>query len=80
MGVFELLEINDDIRDLVQDRANASRIRKAGTAKGMKLLHADGLEKAQAGITTVDEVCVSPCETKSRGRYRRSGHSESPRT
>ena len=56
VGVFELLEINDRVRDLVQQRANASTIRDAGANSGMKLLSADGLQKAQQGITTLDEV------------------------
>jgi len=56
LGVFELLEINEDIRDLVQARANASRIREAGSKCGMKSLYHDGIAKAKAGITTLEEV------------------------
>jgi general secretion pathway protein E len=56
IGIFELLEIGDHVRDLIQQRANASRIRAAAVDRGMKVLHADGLEKAGRGTTTLEEV------------------------
>lgn len=56
LGVFELLEVTDGIRDLIQERANATKIRIAAKQDGMNLLHADGIAKAKTGITTVEEV------------------------
>lgn len=56
VGLFELLVVDDSIRDLVQSRGNASRIRAAALASGMHLLSTDGLLKIHQGVTTLDEV------------------------
>jgi type II secretory ATPase GspE/PulE/Tfp pilus assembly ATPase PilB-like protein len=56
VGLFELLVINDQCRELVQTRANASQIRDAAVAAGMRLLSQDGIEKVRAGATTMAEV------------------------
>ena len=56
VGLFELLVVDDHCRDLIQERANASRIREAGLSSGMHLLASDGLLKVHDGITTLDEV------------------------
>ena len=56
VGIFELLEVTDVVRDLIQNRENASRIRSAAVESGTRLLHHDGLRKAAAGLTTLDEV------------------------
>jgi general secretion pathway protein E len=56
VGIFEILRVSDPIRELIQSRANASQIRAAAVAEGMTLLREDGLKKATAGTTTVEEV------------------------
>jgi general secretion pathway protein E len=56
IGLFELMMVDDEIRRLIQARANASEIRSSGVARGMGLLRADGIEKVIAGRTTVEEV------------------------
>jgi general secretion pathway protein E len=56
LGIFELLEINDTIRDQVQQRVSAAQIRQSAIEQGMTLLAADGLRKVLMGITTIDEV------------------------
>jgi len=56
VGIFEILRVSDPIRELIQSRANASQIRTAAVAEGMTLLREDGLKKATAGTTTVEEV------------------------
>jgi RNA polymerase subunit RPABC4/transcription elongation factor Spt4 len=55
-GLFELLEINDDIRELINQGAPDSTIRLAAIDLGMKTLVEDGLEKVLEGETTLDEV------------------------
>ena len=55
-GVFELLEVDDAVRDAIQARANAAEIRAVATRAGMRLLRQDGVEKVLAGQTTLDEV------------------------
>ena len=37
-------------------RANASQIRSSAAEQGMRLLYEDGVEKAMAGVTTLEEV------------------------
>ena len=55
-GVYELMTINDEIRELIVHRAPLADIREASKANGMHELREDGLEKVLQGITTPDEV------------------------
>ena len=56
LGLFELLVVDEPIRDAIQRRANAAEIRETALAAGMELLNNDGHTKVQAGVTTVAEV------------------------
>lgn len=56
VGLFELMLIDDEIRRLIQSRANASEIRTAALNHGLQLLRRDGIEKINTGMTTIDEV------------------------
>lgn len=56
IAVFELLVIDDDIRDLVLARASSREIKDKATSLGMRTLYEDGIEKVKKGITTVEEV------------------------
>jgi len=56
IGVHEVLDINDNIRALVVGRADASQIKQQAIKDGMRTIVEDGLMKASAGITTVEEV------------------------
>ena len=56
IGIHEVLEITEDIRALIMRRANASEIRGAAVKAGMTTMLEDGVEKAFAGLTTVEEV------------------------
>ncbi len=55
-GIFELLIIDEEIRELILKRASSSDIKKAGLKKGMKTLRMDGIEKIKKGLTTIQEV------------------------
>ncbi len=44
------------IRELIFTGANSTEIRTAAIAQGMTTLYVDGIRKALAGITTVEEV------------------------
>jgi general secretion pathway protein E len=60
MGLYELVEINDPIRDKVMARSSASDIvRTAQSTAGLRLLREDGWTKVRAGITTPEEVVRS---------------------
>jgi len=54
--IAEIVSVDDDIRQLVNKRADASEIRKTAERKGMIPLIVDGLKKASNGITTLSEV------------------------
>lgn len=56
-GIFELLFIDDDIKDLTTKRAGSHVIKQVAVEKGMSTLREDGLRKAMAGETTLEEVC-----------------------
>ena len=55
-GIFELLVVNDPIRQIISLRADAMSIRNTAVSQGMRTLRSDGLEKALQGVTTVEEV------------------------
>jgi len=55
-GIFEILEMNTELRELAFARAPASELRKAAKASGMRGLLEDGREKVFKGITTPEEV------------------------
>ena len=56
IGIYEVLEVNDDIRTLIVSRADASQIKQMAVKNGMRTMLEDGLMKAQQGITTIEEV------------------------
>jgi general secretion pathway protein E len=56
MAITELLVMSDEIRRLVNARADAREIAAQATAEGMRTMYADGLVKAQRGLTTLNEV------------------------
>ncbi len=55
-GIYEILTVTDEIRQLVVSREPASRIRGVSTADGMTTLREDGWRKVLAGVTTIEEV------------------------
>jgi len=56
IGIFELLMLNEELRELVVQRASASRIQQAALTNGLRLLREDGWDKVRAGHTTPEEV------------------------
>lgn len=56
VGVFELLQVDSAIRQLILDGAPADVIREAATAAGMTSLPADAWGRVDEGATTLDEV------------------------
>jgi general secretion pathway protein E len=56
MGIFELMELNDDIRKKIMANEDASQITAAARRDGMRNLREDGWLKVQAGVTTAAEV------------------------
>lgn len=56
IGIFEVLEMQDPIKKLVMEKANAVQIREKAIKLGMTTVIDDGLEKMENGITTLEEV------------------------
>ncbi len=56
IGIYEMMRINDEIRELMVRRAPLADLREAAKANGMHELKEDGLDKVLAGITTPEEV------------------------
>ncbi len=56
IGIYELLEMNDDIRGLIVAKATSSAIKASAAQKGSKTLRQEGLIRAASGITSVEEV------------------------
>jgi len=56
MGIFELMELNDELRRLIVRNADAVELTGAARRHGMRNLREDGWLKAAAGVTTADEV------------------------
>jgi general secretion pathway protein E len=56
VGIFELMELNDDIRKLIMRAADAVEISNAARRNGMRNLREDGWLKVGQGVTTPDEV------------------------
>jgi len=52
IGIFEMIEMNAELRDLAFNKATATQLRKAARASGMKTLLEDGKRKILAGMTT----------------------------
>ncbi len=57
IGVYELLQLTDDVRALVIEGAGRDRIREQATTEhGMRTLREEGLRLVSEGITTISEV------------------------
>ena len=56
LAIFELMQMNNEIRTLAFDRAATNKIRKAAINSGMKSLLADGKIKVLNGVTTAEEI------------------------
>ena len=55
-GIFEVMEVNDNIKNIIRDKADAELIRKAAVADGMVVLREAAVRKMLKGETTFDEV------------------------
>ncbi|MBE3123552.1 MAG: type II/IV secretion system protein, partial [Planctomycetes bacterium] len=55
-GIYEVLVLDDDFRDLVATRPNVTELRRYALDRGMVSLRDDGLRKLRRGMTTLEEV------------------------
>jgi general secretion pathway protein E len=56
VGIFELMELNEELRAIIMRNEDASIITAAAYRHGMRNLRDDGWEKVARGVTTSDEV------------------------
>jgi type IV pilus assembly protein PilB len=55
-GIYEIMQMTDEIRKLILERASATEIKKLAIKQGMHTLQMCGQEKIKAGICTKEEI------------------------
>lgn len=56
VAIFELMLVNDDLRELIAQRASLASLRQEAMRLGLRPLRFDGLDKVRQGLTSVAEV------------------------
>ncbi len=65
LGIFEIFILDDEIRNMINNRQSTSAIRARARALGMRTLREDGIRKVLAGMTTPEEVISTTLGDKS---------------
>ena len=55
-ALFEVMKVDDDLRDMILNRSQSREIKKKAMEKGMLTLRRSGLVKIKKGVTSVEEV------------------------
>jgi type II secretory ATPase GspE/PulE/Tfp pilus assembly ATPase PilB-like protein len=56
LGLFELIMLDDEIREMIVQQKSAGMILKNCVERGLKVMREDGWDKVRAGRTTIEEV------------------------
>ena len=56
VALYEVMPINDEIKELILEGASAQELKKLAVRLGMKTLRRSGLNKIKAGVTSIEEV------------------------
>ena len=56
MGLFEILDITDDLKELIMAGASSIEIKRKALEGSYKPLVIDGIKKVLQGLTTIDEL------------------------
>lgn len=56
VGIYEVLQMSDGIRETIMKKADAEEIKKLAIKEGMTTMIEDGLEKVKMGVTTIEEL------------------------
>jgi type IV pilus assembly protein PilB len=56
LGIYEMLVMDDSLRDMVTRNPDVTQFRKLCREKGLVTLREDGFQKVMKGLTTVDEI------------------------
>ena len=55
-GIFEIFQIDDSVRHMINDQATTLQLKKRARESGMRTMREDGIRKVLAGMTTAEEV------------------------
>ena len=55
-GIFEIFKVNEEIEKLIYSGGSASQMRSIAKELGMRTMREDGVRKALAGLTSIEEV------------------------
>jgi general secretion pathway protein E/type IV pilus assembly protein PilB len=66
-GIFEMMPVTDEIRQMILDRESSVKIRKIAVEQGMRSLREDGWRLIREGKTTLEEVLRVTKDEKSGG-------------
>jgi type IV-A pilus assembly ATPase PilB len=56
MGIFEIFQIDDEVRHMINEKSSTIELRKRAREMGMRTLREDGIRKVLAGLTSAEEV------------------------
>lgn len=56
VGVYEIMQLNEEMRDLIMNNASTNVLREAARKNGMRTLRENGLEVLYDGLTTIEEI------------------------
>ncbi|MCM8774211.1 MAG: Flp pilus assembly complex ATPase component TadA [Candidatus Omnitrophica bacterium] len=73
-GIFELMCVDDEIREMIIEGSSTVELRRKISEKGMTLLWEDGKRKVLKGLTTFEEVarvCEDKTELKEEGKKKK---------
>ena len=77
LGIYEMLVMDDSLRDLVTRNPDVTQLRKLCRERGLVSLREDGFLKVMKGLTTVDEILsglprgAKPCARRATRATRR---------
>ena len=69
MGLFELIVMNDELRDMISTGASTDQLRRPCRKHGMTTLRESGLRAIFNGLTTIEEVVRETCWTMRSGEW-----------
>ena len=64
IGIYELLLMDNEVRQLALKNADSNAIKQAAVRGGMRTLREDGAMKVLAGMTSIEEVLLVTAEDK----------------
>ena len=79
VGIYELLLLDEQIRNAIRSGARDEEIRNLARSGGMRLMQEDALEKVKQGVTTMEEALrVVPFDNAMTARCRACGRALAP--